>query len=183
MSAVKVTRRNREAGFTLIDMLFVVALVSLLMTLAIPGLMRARGAAQVSSAIGTMRTVNSAQLSYAISCGLGFYAPDFPTLGVKPPSANEAFLGPELSGAATFVKSGYNFSMAGTPLAGAPATCNGLGPGGAAPGYAVVADPLDPPPTARFFGTNADGTLYEHNASLAATMPESGPPPVGSPLK
>ena len=36
-----------RSGFTLIDMMFVVALVGLLMTLAIPGLMRARGAAQV----------------------------------------------------------------------------------------------------------------------------------------
>ena len=87
MTARRATTRRREAGFTLIDMMFVVALVGLLMTMAIPGLMRARGAAQVASAIGTMRTVNSAQLSYAITCGLGFYAPDFPTLGMKPPSA------------------------------------------------------------------------------------------------
>ena len=108
-------------------MMFVVALVGLLMTLAIPGLMRARGAAQVASALGTMRTINSAQLSYAITCGLGFYAPDLPTLGIKPPSANEAFLGADLTGGPTFNKSGYNFSVAGTPLAGAPSTCSWVG--------------------------------------------------------
>jgi type II secretory pathway pseudopilin PulG len=183
MTARNATKRGPEAGFTLIDMMFVVAVMGLLMTLAIPGLMRARGAAQVSSAVGTMRTINSAQLSYAITCGLGFYSPDFPTLGVKPPSAAEAFLSPELTGAATFIKSGYTFSMAGTPLGGAPATCNGLGAGGAAPGYAVVADSLDPVGNNRFLGSNADGVLYEHSASLAATMPESGPPPAGSPIK
>ena len=116
MTARRATTRRREAGFTLIDMMFVVALVGLLMTMAIPGLMRARGAAQVASAIGTMRPVNSAQLSYAITCGLGFYAPDFPTLGIKPPSANEAFLGPDLTSGPTFNKSGYNFSLAGTAL-------------------------------------------------------------------
>ena len=55
MTARRATTRRREAGFTLIDMMFVVALVGLLMTMAIPGLMRARGAAQVASAIGTMR--------------------------------------------------------------------------------------------------------------------------------
>jgi type II secretory pathway pseudopilin PulG len=183
MSAIKAAGRNREGGFTLIDMMFVVALIGLLMSMAIPGLMRARGAAQVASVMGTVRAVNSAQLTYAITCGLGFYAPDFPTLGVAPPSATEAFLPPEMTSGATFTKSGYIFSLAGTPLAGAPATCNGVGPGGAAPGYAIVADPIDPPPTARFFGSNADGTLYEHNASLGATMPESGPPPAGSPIK
>ena len=175
--------RRSEAGFTLIDMMFVVGLIGLLMTLAIPGLMRARGAAQVSSAVGTLRTVNSAQLSYAITCGLGFYSPDFQTLGVKPPAAMEAFLAPELTSAPTFAKSGYTFSMAGTPLAGAPATCNGLAAGGASPGYAIVADPLDPTPPARFFGTNADGVLYEDTTSLAAVMPEGGPPPSGAPIK
>jgi prepilin-type N-terminal cleavage/methylation domain-containing protein len=182
MTATSAVRVNNQDGFTLIDMLFVVALIGLLSTLAIPGLMRARGAAQSSSAVGTIRVVNSAQLSYAITCGLGFYSPDFPTLAVTPPGAIEAFLAPELASGVTFVKSGYNFSMAGTPLAGAPATCNGLAPGQASPGYAVVADQLDPGAAARFFGSNADGTIYEHNASLAGTMPESGPPPAGAPL-
>ena len=173
-----------EAGFTLIDMLFVIALIGLLSTLAIPGLMRARGAAQSASAVGTLRVVNSAQLSFAITCGLGFYSPDFPTLAVKPPAAVDAFLAPELATGATFVKAGYNFSMAGTSLAGAPATCNGLAAGRAAPGYAAVADQLDAVgPQGRFFGTNADGIMYEHTASLAGTMPETGAPPAGDPLK
>ena len=100
----------------------------------------------------------------------------------KPPSANEAFLGPDLTSGPTFNKSGYNFSLAGTALAGAPATCNGLGAGVASPGYAVVADSLDPQNN-RFFGSNADGVLYEHTLSLAKSMPESGPPPAGAPIK
>ena len=183
MTSVRVPRRSGEAGFTLIDMLFVVALVGLLMTMAIPGLMRARGAAQVSSALGTIRTVNSAQLSFAITCGLGFYSPDFPTLAVRPPGSAEGFLGSDLATGMTFVKSGYNFSMAGTAVAGAPGTCNGLAAGSASTGYAVIADPLDPPPNPRYFGSNADGTVYESVGSLAATMPEGGPPPAGSPLK
>lgn len=172
-----------ESGFTLIDMLFVIALVGLLSTLAIPGLMRARGAAQASSALGTMRVINSAQLSYAITCGLGFYAPDMTVLGVTPPGSIEAFVPAELGTAKTFIKSGYNFSMAGTPVAGAPGTCNGLGPGQTSSGYAAVADPLDLTPPARFFGTNADGTIYEDTATYFATMPETGAPPAGQPLK
>src|SRR3954463_5893985 len=97
MTSVRVPRRSGEAGFTLIDMLFVVALVGLLMTMAIPGLMRARGAAQGSSALGTIRAVNSAQLSFGISCGLGFYSPDFPTLAVRPPGSAEGFIGSDLA--------------------------------------------------------------------------------------
>jgi type II secretory pathway pseudopilin PulG len=53
-------------------MLFVISLVGLLSVLALPGFLRARGAAQASSALGTMRAINSGQLSYAITCGLGF---------------------------------------------------------------------------------------------------------------
>src|SRR5690349_23362487 len=100
------TRRS-DAGFTLIDMLFVVALIGLLASLAIPGLMKARGAAQASSAIGTMRVVNSAELSFAITCGLGFYSPDLQTLGVAPPGSVEPFLNDEMTAGPTFIKSGY----------------------------------------------------------------------------
>jgi type II secretory pathway pseudopilin PulG len=183
-AAVGLNSRRSEAGFTLIDMLFVVALVGLLCSLAIPGLMRARGSAQSASALGTIRVVNSAQLSFAITCGVGFYAPDFQTLGVKPPNAPEAFLGTEMASGPTFIRSGYNFSMAGTPLGGSPGSCNGLAPGASVPAYALVADQLDPPVSnARFFGANSDGAIFEHTASLGALMPETGRPAVGQPIK
>jgi hypothetical protein len=183
MPSIKGSAAKGESGFTLIDMLFVIALVGLLSTLAIPGLMRAKGAAQSASALATLKVVNSAQLSFAITCGLGFYSPDLPTLGVKPPAAVDAFLPPELSSGPTFIKSGYNFSLAGTGIPGAPVSCNGLAAGAAASGYAAVADPLDLTPPARHFGTNADGAIWEDTATLAATMPETGAPPSGSPLK
>ena len=183
MDTTPLKRTRRDAGFTLIDMLFVVALIGLLASMAIPGLMKARGAAQASSALGTMRVVNSAELSFAITCGLGFYAPDLPTLGVPPPGSTEPFLSDEMSSAFTFTKSGYNFSLAGTGLAGAPASCNGLAAGQASPGYAAVADPLDPGGAPRYFGTNSDGVIYQHSATLSATMPEAGGPPAGAPIQ
>jgi hypothetical protein len=182
MSSSKAGLRG-ESGFTLIDMLFVIALIGLLSTLAIPGLMRARGAAQSASALGTMKLVNSAQLSFAITCGLGFYSPNFQTLGVMPPAAVDSFLPAEMSAGPTFIKSGYTFSMAGTGVGGAPASCNGLAAGAAAAGYAIIADPLDVTPQARYFGTNSDGTIYEGTASFDTTMPETGAPPAGAPLK
>ncbi len=176
--------RLRDArGFTLIDLLFVIALIGLLCVLALPGFLRARGAAQASSALGTMRAINSGQLSYAITCGLGFYAPDLPTLGVKPPASPDAFLPDGLTTGPTILRHGYSFTVTGTPLAGAPATCNGLGVGQAAPGYAVTADPIDLGSTERFFGTNAEGILYEHTATLIGAMPEAGPPAAGMPIR
>ena len=174
--------RSGQAGFTLIDMLFVVALIGLLASLAIPGLMKARGAAQASSAIATIRVVNSGQLSFAITCGLGFYAPDLTTLGNPPPGSLDPFLNDDMTAGPTFMKGGYNFSLSGTSLAGAPASCNGLGVGQAAPGYALVADPLDPSIT-RFFGSNSDGVTYTDTASFGATMTESGPPPTGAAIQ
>jgi hypothetical protein len=145
--------------------------------------MRARGAAQASSALGTMRAISSGQLSFAITCGSGFYAPDLPTLGVRPPASTDGFLPDGLTSGATILRHGYTFTVSGTPLAGAPATCNGLGPGQAAPGYAVAADPIVPEATSRYFGTNADGILYEHTATLNGIMPESGMPVAGAALK
>jgi hypothetical protein len=171
-----------ESGFTLIDLLFVIAMIGMLSTLAIPGLMRARGAAQSASAMGTIKVVNSAQLSFAITCGLGFYSPDLPTLGVPPPATLDGFLAPEMSTGPTFIKSGYNFSLAGVGVPGAPASCNGLPAGAGSAGYAVVADPLDTTPPARYLGSNADGAIYEDTASYVATMPETGAPPSGKPI-
>ena len=184
MKATAGKRARSDAGFTLIDMLFVVALVGLLATMAIPGLMRARGAAQSSSALASLRVINSGELSFAITCGLGFYSPDLPTLGVVPPGNIDSFLPADLTSGLTVIKSGYNFSLAGIPLGGAPATCNGLAAGMASPAYAAVADPLDPSNgLPRFYGVNADGTIYVHDATLSMVMPESGPPPIGIPIQ
>jgi type II secretory pathway pseudopilin PulG len=165
-------------------MLFVVALIGVIASIAIPGLMRARGAAQAASALGSLRVINSAELSFAITCGLGYYSPDLPSLGLVPPGSPEAFLPLELSGGYTFIRSGYNFSLAGTPVPSAPPSCNGMAEGQTSPGYAAVADPLDATgSTPRFFGTNSDGLIYQHTGTLAFTMPESSSPPAGQPLQ
>jgi type II secretory pathway pseudopilin PulG len=183
MAGLKASSLKSESGFTLIDLLFVCSVIGLLSTLAIPGLMRARGVAQSASAVGTLRVINSAQLSFAVTCGSGFYAADLPTLGIKPPAAFQGFLPPELSSGTTFVKSGYNISLSGSVLSGAPATCNGLSSGMTAPGYVAIADPTDPAANPHFYGTNADGTIYEDTASLAGALPESGPSPRGTPIR
>ena len=171
-------RRSRQAGFTLIDLLFVIALIGLLSAIAIPGMMRTKGAAQATSAVATLKVFNSSQLSFAISCGFGFYATGLPTLGTRPPGALDSFLPAELANGFTVTKTGYLFSLAGTAIPGTPASCNGAPSGEGSAGYAAVADTLDPA-GGRFFGTNTDGVVWEHTATLSGSMPETGAPAVG----
>jgi len=183
MSVNRTNTVTGESGFTLIDLLLTISLICTLATMALPSLTRAKGVAQSSSAMATLRVVNSAQLSFAVTCGSGFYAPGFPTLGVAPPGSSTAFLPADLTSGAAFIKSGYSFNMTGTPLAGAPGSCNGLAPGAASPGYAAIADPLNAAVNPRFYGTNAAGTIYVAGATFAGTIPESGPSPMGAPIQ
>jgi len=172
MPVNKTAAVNGESGFTLIDLLFTASIICLLATMAVPGLLRARGAAQSSSAVGTLRVVNSAQLSFAVTCGSGFYSPSFQMLGIVPPSSVTAFLPPELSSGASFTKQGYTFSMTGTALPGAPGTCNGQPQGSSAPGYSLAADPLDgsTPPK-----TQASRWLPTMTSSSGRTAPRMRP--------
>jgi type II secretory pathway pseudopilin PulG len=183
MAAVNAPASTKEAGFTLIDLLFTASLIATICTMALPSLLRARGVAQSASAVATLRVVNSAQLSFAITCGSGFYAPSFPALGVPPPASTSAFLPPELASGPSFLKQGYSYSLGGVALPGAPASSNGMGAGEASPGYAAFADPLDAVGNPHFFGTNADGTIYQNATTLNGSMPESGPPSAGTPVK
>lgn len=164
-------------------MLFTCALIGLLSTLAMPGLTRAKDVAQAASAISTLKVINSAQVSYAVTCGSGFYSPDLQTLGVTPPSSTQAFLGADATAAASFIKSGYTFAMTGTSMSGAPASCNGLAAGMGAPGYVASADPISATANPQFYGTNADGTIWTDATTFNGSMPESGPAPHGATLK
>ena len=173
---------NRRAqGFALIDVVFVIGMIGILCTMALPRLLLAKQAASAASAISSMRAVNSAELTYALTCGSGFYAPNLSTLGQPPPGSNEAFITAELGTADTVNKSGYTIQLSGTPYANAPATCNGLGPGSAAQAFRAAADALEPT-NIRFFATNSNSVIYEFTASLYAVMPESGEPPSGAPI-
>jgi len=82
--------------------------------------MLAKQQAGAASAIGSMRVINSAQLTYALTCGAGFYAPNLTTLGTPPPASNEAFISPNLGGSDTVIKAGYTIQMPAAPYAGTP---------------------------------------------------------------
>jgi len=173
--------RNQD-GFTLIDILFVIAIIGILSAIALPRLLIAKQSADAASAIGSLRTINSGQLTFALTCDSGFYAPKLTTLGVMPPGSNEPFVSPGLTSADTVMKSGYVVNVLGTPFANAPASCNGLPAGEGARAFMASADPSEPS-NRRFFATNANGTIYEHTSTLAGIMPEVGIPPVGHPLQ
>jgi type II secretory pathway pseudopilin PulG len=169
---------SKAHGFALIDIIFVCGMIGLLSSIAIPRMMLARQSANAASAIGTMRVINSAELTFALTCGSGFYAPNLTTLGTPPPGSNEPFISPDLSSADTVQKSNYVIQLKADAYDGAPASCNGLAAGVAGRGYRAGADAAEPGNT-RFFGTNASATIYENTATLFPLMPEVGEPPSG----
>ena len=61
-----------ERGFSLIELLIVVAIILIIAAIAIPNLLRSRMAANEASAVGSIRTMNTAAISYNSTYGNGF---------------------------------------------------------------------------------------------------------------
>ena len=172
---------RKAHGFALIDLIFVCGIIGLLCSIALPRLLLAKQAAGSAAAIGSLRAINSAQLTYVLTCGSGFYAPTLTALGTAPPGSKEPFIAGGLGNAYTVTKSNYIFKLSATPYSNAPPTCNGLAAGEAGQGFKAAADPAEPT-NVRFFATNANAVIYENTSTMYATLPEVGPPPSGQPL-
>jgi prepilin-type N-terminal cleavage/methylation domain-containing protein len=86
-------------GFSLLELLIVVAIILIIATIAIPSLLRSRQAAQESSAVAQVRTINTAEVTY-LSSNQGSYG-DIPSL------ITQGFLDSRFSGSV----SGYNYTV------------------------------------------------------------------------
>ena len=170
---------RKAHGFALIDLIFVIGIIGVLAAIATPRLLSARAGAGSASAIGSLRAIASAQLTFALTCGAGFYAPTLTALGVAPVGSDDAFLSQNLTGDDIVTRGGYVVQLQGTAYPGAPGSCNGLALGEAAQAYRAGADPSDVNNNFRYFAINANGTIFEDTVSLFPVMPEVGDPPSG----
>jgi type IV pilus assembly protein PilA len=150
---MKCVRKRR--GFSLIEMLIVVAIILAIAALAVPNLLRSKISANEASAVSSLRTLNSACVSYSATwtgfpLALSYLGPG------KPPTATAADLVDSVLAAGT--KAGYTI----TYVSGPPS-------GGQVRTYTLSASPSVPGQTgSRYFFTDQTGVIRQ-NMGAAAT--------------
>jgi len=168
-------------GFTLVELLVVLAIVGVVVAVGMAGYRVARVRGNETAAVAALTAVNQAQIAFAQACGNGRFAPTLAALGLPMPTTGRAFLSPDLTTGDAVVKSGYHFVMTGTEAADSQPSCTGVMP---VSGYQVTADPLIPGSTGdRFFGSNTDRVVYHDTATFSGNMPETGAPGHGVEIK
>jgi len=152
--------KSKQKGFSLIELLIVVAIILIIAAIAIPNLLRSRIAANEASAVGSIRTINTAEVTYSSSypdCG-------FTTLtnlgGSGGNTTGAGLIDSVLSGG---IKSGYSF---GTTVSGG----TGCGTGTGTPNsvYTVNGAPVSAQTGQRYFFSDQSGVI-RYNTSGTAT--------------
>jgi type IV pilus assembly protein PilA len=167
---------KKQEGFSLIELLIVVAIILIIAAIAIPNLLRSRMAANEASAVGSLRTINTAEVTYFSTYGVG-YSPADTNLGGVPGAAATCaaagLLDPVLAPAAPPIqKSGYSFTFINGTVAATVPAGSACAPGWA-DGYVITAVPINVGTTGqRSFCTDASGVVrFDPTGAAPANAP------------
>ena len=146
---------GKERGFSLIELLIVVAIILIITAIAIPNLLRSRMASNEASAVGSIRTMNTASITYNSTYGNGF-PPSLTAIGKtgQTPSCTNAML--------------LGWQTGSVQVNSSSSSCSGGY--GYSDGYVVVAHPITTGTTGnRSFCSDASGVIRFDPTGAMAT--------------
>jgi len=154
-----------EKAFSLIELLIVVAIILIIAAIAIPDLMKSRQSANAASAVASLRTINSAEVTYASTYNTGYTLTLSVLDGQGLSSPSNAGLIDTVLGSGQ--KSGYMFYYVACPAPPGPNDGSMTnGPCATVSNYQVSANPV-PPTTGSFYYTDASGVIRVNSSTYA----------------